>query len=205
MIKINKIHNLLNLPRLSMNEFVYVLKPPANSPLALNDVGHYVKKGATSSSVFFLRVNKEILIENALVATFDINKTGDDTKFKVCDRCFKHLLTSENFDNNRIKKHSITKRPSCKECRKVKDGISVSPSDRRSWGLKKPKNSTLFKCPICTKTTIAGISKIVLDHCHHTGKVRGYLCESCNTGIGRFDDDPKLIARAKKWIEDGTQ
>lgn len=188
-----------------MNEFVYVLKPPTNSPLALNDVGHYVKKGPTSSSIFFLRINQEIIIVNNLLAHFDINKTGDNSKFKVCDRCFKHLSTAEHFDNNRRKKNdAITKRPSCKDCRKLKDGIGVSASDRKIWNLKKPKNSTLFKCPICTKTTIAGISNIVLDHCHHTGKVRGYVCESCNTGIGRFDDNPKLISRAIEWIEGGA-
>jgi len=44
------------------------------------------------------------------------------------------------------------------------------------------------------------VSKIVLDHCHHTGNVRGYLCESCNTGIGRFDDDIEIIDRAINWL-----
>ena len=51
------------------------------------------------------------------------------------------------------------------------------------------------------KTTIVGITKQVLDHDHVTGKVRGYLCESCNTGIGRLDDNIKLIENALDWLK----
>tara|TARA_B110000211_G_C14040063_1_gene536362 strand:- start:1400 stop:1552 length:153 start_codon:yes stop_codon:yes gene_type:complete len=46
-----------------------------------------------------------------------------------------------------------------------------------------------------------GISKIVLDHDHSTGEVRGWLCESCNTGIGRFDDDPQIVQKAINWLK----
>lgn len=185
-----------------MNEYVYVIDPPGDSELDENDVGHYVEQGESSSSIFFLRINQEIEIPNESIVDFDISETGDEFDYKVCDRCYKHLATSTNFSGNRIKKHGIvTNRPSCKLCRKEKDGKNISTFARDLWELKKPKDYTLFSCPICTKTTIAKISKIVLDHCHKTGKVRGYLCESCNTGIGRFDDDPELVARAKDWLE----
>ena len=43
--------------------------------------------------------------------------------------------------------------------------------------------------------------QIVLDHNHKTGEVRGYLCESCNTGIGRFDDDVTILKRAITYLE----
>ncbi len=76
----------------------------------------------------------------------------------------------------------------------------ISANTRKEWDINAPKTYELFKCPICTKVTIAGISKIVLDHNHKTGEVRGYLCESCNTGIGRFDDDPELIQKAIVWL-----
>ncbi len=172
-----------------------------SSQIQKYDVGLIQKKRGDRCDVFFLRLSQVCQLPMSGIQIFDISETGDDHSNKVCDRCFKFLNTIEMFANNRIKKHSITKRPSCKKCRKIKDGISVSSELRNEWNLKAPKRYDLFTCPICTKTTISGISKIVLDHNHQTGEVRGYLCESCNTGIGRFDDDPELIKKAIKWLK----
>jgi hypothetical protein len=150
-------------------------------------------------NIHFIRIAKEISIQSNLIEKFDIQKTGDRFSNKICDRCFRYLPTSF-FSDNRSKKNAITKRPSCKDCRKTKDGVSVSNKDRELWNTKKPKDFDLFSCPICRKVSIYGITKVVLDHNHHNGKVRGYLCESCNTGIGRFDDNPKIIVNAIKWL-----
>lgn len=40
-----------------------------------------------------------------------------------------------------------------------------------------------------------------IDHCHQTGKVRGLLCFDCNTGLGKFCDDPELLFAAVKYID----
>lgn len=186
-----------------MKNYVFIKKLIGNhSELEIFDVGHITYSKKNVLTVFFIRINKELSIQENIIENFDIENTGDSFEYKVCDRCFKYLKTSANFSGNRIKKHGIiTNRPSCKACRKIKDGKNISNRDRNIWDKNKPVNFSLFTCPICKKTTIVGLSKIVLDHCHKTGKVRGYLCESCNTGIGRFDDDPNLVSEAKKWLE----
>jgi len=163
-------------------------------------VGYGESSNSKVIEIHFIKHAKKLSIDKDLIEQFDIQYTGDNFDNKVCDRCFRHLPTSF-FSNNRIKKNAITKRPSCKDCRKIKDGISVSISDKKIWENKKPSNFDLFECPICKKVTISGISKVVLDHNHHNGKVRGYLCESCNTGIGRFDDNPKIVLNAIKWLK----
>ena len=44
-------------------------------------------------------------------------------------------------------------------------------------------------CKIC-KTHESNLKrKLFVDHCHETGKVRGLLCQSCNTMIGNAKDN----------------
>lgn len=39
-----------------------------------------------------------------------------------------------------------------------------------------------------------------LDHCHATGRLRGILCQKCNTGLSNFKDDPELLIKAAKYL-----
>lgn len=52
-------------------------------------------------------------------------------------------------------------------------------------------------CPICSKLTDIWI----LDHCHFTDCFRGYICNSCNLGIGRFNDDVEILERAICYLK----
>jgi hypothetical protein len=42
---------------------------------------------------------------------------------------------------------------------------------------------------------------LVVDHCHETGKVRGMLCSTCNTGIGHLKDSPAMLLSALQYLE----
>jgi hypothetical protein len=39
-----------------------------------------------------------------------------------------------------------------------------------------------------------------IDHCHTTGKVRGLLCNGCNTGIGMFKESIPALLKAADYI-----
>lgn len=57
------------------------------------------------------------------------------------------------------------------------------------------------RCAICAKR-FGGEkhNKPHVDHNHTTGKVRGLLCFSCNTGIGQFKDNPAQVLRALNYL-----
>lgn len=42
----------------------------------------------------------------------------------------------------------------------------------------------------------------VLDHDHATGKFRGYLCQNCNSGLGKFKDNPITLLKAVEYLQD---
>ncbi len=54
------------------------------------------------------------------------------------------------------------------------------------------------KCAICRK--VERKRRISVDHCHETGRVRGLLCQLCNTSLGGFKDNPKLLKSAIKYL-----
>ena len=53
-------------------------------------------------------------------------------------------------------------------------------------------------CPICGTFT----EHWILDHCHFSNEFRGYICNNCNLGLGRFNDDVLLLKSAIKYLDD---
>ena len=45
------------------------------------------------------------------------------------------------------------------------------------------------------------ITTLVKDHDHLTGKAREWICDSCNTGLGRFKDDITILQRAIDYLK----
>ena len=60
--------------------------------------------------------------------------------------------------------------------------------------LKELKETTK-ECVICGSN-----EKLVVDHDHQTGKIRGMLCNHCNRGLGHFRDDPMLLEFAAQYL-----
>jgi hypothetical protein len=59
-----------------------------------------------------------------------------------------------------------------------------------------------YQCAICghSDTTNPRVFPVI-DHCHTKSHVRGLLCCNCNQAIGKMKDDPKLLRKAAKYLE----
>lgn len=44
-------------------------------------------------------------------------------------------------------------------------------------------------------------SKLAVDHCHISNKIRGLLCNNCNRGIGHLKHNIKTLTKAIKYLE----
>ncbi|WMI33594.1 hypothetical protein SEA_KENREY_232 [Streptomyces phage Kenrey] len=55
-----------------------------------------------------------------------------------------------------------------------------------------------YACAICG--TELNIRTARIDHDHETGVIRGTLCNSCNLGLGLFQDNPELLSNAAKYL-----
>lgn len=72
------------------------------------------------------------------------------------------------------------------------------------YGLTVADYEALFErqggaCGICREEP--GESRLDIDHDHVTGRVRGLLCQNCNTGLGQFDDQITKLLAAVDYLQ----
>lgn len=63
-------------------------------------------------------------------------------------------------------------------------------SMRQIWDQQKGR------CAICGQS-----GRLHVDHDHESGLIRGFLCVTCNTALGKFGDNTKLLRTAIKYLE----
>ena len=166
-----------------------------------------VRRVGDDLDVYFIWLDKTVNTQRDAVQKFDIEKTGKPKEGKlyekkICNIC--HLLKDQatEFEPNQTDKDGRkTPRPSCNDCRIDINGKKLLNSEKKRMEKTKPKDKTIFTCPICLKRTIVGITvRVVLDHSARSGRARGWICDSCNTGLGRFKDEIQFLDRIREYL-----
>lgn len=132
---------------------------------------------------------------------------------KICKTCGVEKPTSHFY----VKKKTpvTTYRTDCKVCYGIKSAESfrkpeATEARKRAWrkhsrfklyGMTEEDYNSLYQqqdgcCKICNQPE----DNLHIDHCHATGRVRGLLCRSCNTGLGKFKDDVSILGRAIEYL-----
>ena len=99
--------------------------------------------------------------------------------------------------------------PRCKDCSADIQKQNYEKDKRRNAWLKRAYGLTLKDyeymysqqgglCKICNRH----FPQLVVDHNHHTGDIRGLLCDKCNRGLGYFDDSIEFINNASEYLEE---
>jgi hypothetical protein len=57
-----------------------------------------------------------------------------------------------------------------------------------------------FLCSICSAPDLEDGRPLYVDHDHETRRIRGLLCQKCNTGLGMFRDTPEYLERAARYL-----
>lgn len=101
---------------------------------------------------------------------------------------------------------------SCQErCGKPEDTTSCSYKNKRRvardkslfrrYGITRTEYNNIlskqdYSCAICGQKI-----RLVLDHCHKTGNVRGILCHKCNTILGMCNDESSTLLSAVNYLK----
>jgi len=125
------------------------------------------------------------------LSEFYTDNTQTDKKYRACKQC----------TNIRCKRYALSKR----------DDPATIQRNRRNW-IKAEYNITLeeyenilerqnLACLICGRELGHFKRHTHLDHCHTTGKIRGFLCRGCNQGLGNFNENIELLQKAQQYLE----
>jgi Recombination endonuclease VII len=114
------------------------------------------------------------------------------------------------------KNSSHTRSPSCTDCTERKTAMRKKLQRNvytlRQHGLT-PEDYLAMRadqedcCAICGRHEsllphLVGIWKrLVIDHDHATGKIRGLLCQTCNHGLGAFADSIPTLRSAIRYLQ----
>jgi len=77
---------------------------------------------------------------------------------------------------------------------------------KRYYGINIEQYNDLFskqegKCSICNKHQTTLKNKLVVDHDHATGEIRGLLCKKCNVMIGFAEENIEILENTINYLK----
>ncbi len=133
-----------------------------------------------------------------LAIEFPKAKDRKDGLYCYCKKCNAEVYAKKSAENpGKFKAIS-------KEYRRTHPDSMRKSDLKRNYGMTIEQYNQMFvsqngSCLICGKQNLTN-KHLNVDHNHQTGKVRGLLCQFCNTGLGNFKDEKELLLKAFKYL-----
>ena len=124
------------------------------------------------------------------IAIQKLGRTGQRPT-KQCRKCGK---VKKETDFPYFSTSKAGRKNTCKTC---SNELAKVRAKLRKQNPEPPSGS----CPACGRYTTSW----VLDHCHNDDTFRGYICNSCNLGFGKFNDDPEILKRSIDYLINSTK
>ena len=123
---------------------------------------------------------------------------------KTCSRCGKTKDISA-FSKRSSRPSGVQSK--CKDCEREVRRKYYKPHEaiRRKLNISDYQYNKLItesnnKCNICSRE----LDKICIDHCHSTNKIRGVLCNNCNTALGLVGDNIGTLQAMIEYLSTNT-
>lgn len=136
--------------------------------------------------------------------TSSFNKASRRDGYQTYCRSCHNKMQREKYASDPMEK---VKRQIREGRRKEKDPLVKRRAELlRLYGITLEQYAEIFAeqgevCAIC-KSECGTKKSLSVDHDHLTGRVRGLLCNGCNTSLGHFKDSPLLLQRAIEYLQD---
>lgn len=146
------------------------------------------------------RCGERFPLDGFYAAKLNVNRHGRHSWCKPCVRADLRRRRSEWTPEQR-EREAARSRATARSKRLAKYGLTADDYDRLVA-------AQAGVCAICERPERLvqpnrrdGDESLAVDHDHDTGRVRGLLCMTCNTAIGKLGDDPALLRRAADYLE----
>lgn len=112
---------------------------------------------------------------------------------QITQQCRHCRIRKPLYEYGRDKRGRYGHETRCKACSRVQHKRATNA--KLSLG---GKPSSDYLCPICLEHN--EYEDWCPDHDNGTGLSRQWLCRECNTGLGRFNDDPRVVLRVLSYL-----
>lgn len=94
------------------------------------------------------------------------------------------------------RRNNAVKMKQCRDTWRAANPGKIQRSAYVRYGYPKPTRVMPEQCECCSRVAV-----LCLDHCHKTGKFRGWICGSCNRGAGLLGDTLAGARNLVRYLE----
>lgn len=137
---------------------------------------------------------------------------GINRKCKLCNRAFQAARKVEKkaYDQRYREIHSERLKASDRARHAADPESARLYKLKKTFGLSSEDEQRILKdqnqvCAVCLQpewVVVRGkIKHLAVDHNHHTGKVRGFLCNNCNRALGMLDENENTLTNLIAYLQ----